>query len=948
MDSSSDPAHPTPKQPGIDPALGATVPHVDSPLLDSIERKRVSGALLEHRHPAEIGAYKILGVIGEGGMGVVYLAEQQRPRRQVALKVIRPGLATPAMLRRFEYESDVLGRLDHPGIARIYEAGIAETGLGPQPYFAMELVHGRLLHDYVSHANPSTSSRLQLLIQISQAVHHAHTKGVIHRDLKPSNILVTESGGAKILDFGVARAIESDVRSTTLATESGQLVGTLPYMAPEQAAGKVHELDTSSDVYALGVIAYELLSGKMPYALEGKALHEAVRVICEHEPSQLSSINRSLRGDVETIVGKALEKERGRRYQTAGELAADVQRFLDYEPISARPPSAWYQLARFSRRNKLLVGSVTGMFILLSAGVVTSTWFAVRAERNRQEASSQSDIATAVSEFLTERVLAGATPERLRDKNIRDALVKAMLDPAARSVARDFKNKPLTEAAVRSSLADSYEAIGRADLGLPHAQAALALRRRVRGNDHPETLTATSDLALLLWTLGRLDEAEPLWRDALEGQRRVLGNDHPDTLASMNNLGSLFLTRGKLDQAEPLFRDALERYRRVLGNDHPKTLDAISNIGNLLEVQGKLEQAESFFREVLERHRRELGNDHPDTLDAIVRLASLLQTQGRLDQAETLYREAVETQQRVLGDDHPGTLMTSSNLGVLLLACGKPQDAESIFRPTLERRRRALGDDHPDTVTSMINLGSLFQSQGKLGQAEALFTEALETQRRVLGEDHPQTLHLMNNMAGLLQSQGKPAQAEPLFRAVLDHRRRVLGESHPDTLMSMNNLGHLLRTQERLDEAEPLYREALAGRRRTLGYDHPDTLISVNNLGGLLRARRQLNEAEPLWRDALERRRRLLGEDHPHTLLSMSNLSVLLEDMGKLDEAESLARQAVAKARENPGLGRRHPQTLRSAGLHARCLDALGRRAEAAAVRREFELTPPTTAASHP
>jgi tetratricopeptide (TPR) repeat protein/predicted Ser/Thr protein kinase len=375
------------ESPSPDPEMTSD-PWLAARQLQPDERARLLAALPDQPLPPQIGAFRIIRILGRGGMGIVYEAEQERPRRRVALKVLRPGMMSAPMLRRFEYEADVLARLEHPGIARIFEVGVADAGLGPQPYFAMELVEGKRLDEYMKEARPTVEQRLRLLIDICEAVHHAHTKGVIHRDLKPGNILITPAGQAKVLDFGVAKATNSDVQSTTLHTESGQLVGTLPYMAPEQASGNVRDLDTSSDVYALGVIAYELLSGQLPYAVENKSLHEAVRVICEIAPIRLSNLNSELRGDIETVVGKALEKEQTRRYRTAGELAADVQRYLQYEPITARPPSAMYQLNRFARRHKTLVAAVVAIVLVLLVGVIATSLQAVRARSAEREAKA--------------------------------------------------------------------------------------------------------------------------------------------------------------------------------------------------------------------------------------------------------------------------------------------------------------------------------------------------------------------------------------------------------------------------------------------------------------------------------------------------------------------------------------------------------------------------------
>jgi WD40 repeat protein/predicted Ser/Thr protein kinase len=378
---------------------------------------------------ATIGNYRILHLIGEGGMGAVYEAEQEQPRRTVALKVIKPGLASPELLRRFEQESQALGRLQHPGIAQIYEAGTANTGFGPQPYFAMEFIRGDSLMDHVKKRQLNARERLQLIAKVADAVQHAHQRGLIHRDLKPGNILIDETGSPKILDFGVARVTDSDSQ-TTLQTDVGQLVGTLAYMSPEQVLADPLELDTRSDVYSLGVILYELLSGQMPYPVT-RNLHETLQAIREKDPARLSTVDRIYRGDIETIVAKALEKDKSRRYGSAAELAADIGRYLKDEPIVARPPTAAYQLQKFARRYKALVGGIAAAFVFLVAGVVASLWQANVARRERDRAVTAEQTAT------TERDRA-RTAETQATREQQRAV-------DAESVARDERDRAVTE-----------------------------------------------------------------------------------------------------------------------------------------------------------------------------------------------------------------------------------------------------------------------------------------------------------------------------------------------------------------------------------------------------------------------------------------------------------------------------------------------------------------------
>ncbi|MBV9083989.1 MAG: serine/threonine protein kinase, partial [Acidobacteriaceae bacterium] len=448
--------------------------------------------LIERRDPLPrmIGRYRIVRLLGEGGMGTVYEAEQDHPRRMVALKVLKTGLASTELLWRFEHESQALGRLRHPGIAQIYEAGTAHSGSGPQPYFAMELIRGKPLLEYAQSHQLSPRESLELMVKVCEAVHHAHQCGIIHRDLKPGNILVEETGQPKILDLGVARMTDSDARATR-QTDLGQLVGTLAYMSPEQVLADPLSLDTRSDVYALGVILFELLAGRLPYQINAN-LPEAIHTIREEDPAPLSSISRMYRGDIETIVGRALEKDKERRYSSAAELAADIQRYLRDEPITARPPSTTYHIRKFARRNKALVAGIAAVFVVLIAGIIASMWEANRArraeaqavqERNRAvaaqlRADGEAARAKAVNDFLQNDLLAQAGPKGQARPGIkidRDLKVRTALDRAATRIGHTFDKQPAVEAAIRQTIGNAYKRLGL----YPEAQAQLEQARAI-------------------------------------------------------------------------------------------------------------------------------------------------------------------------------------------------------------------------------------------------------------------------------------------------------------------------------------------------------------------------------------------------------------------------------------------------------------------------------------
>lgn len=831
---------------------------------------------------SRMGRFRILRKIGEGGMGVVYEAEQDNPRRTVALKVIRPGVASQQTLLRFDIEAQILGRLQHPGIAQIYEAGTAaiETSAGltaDQPYFAMEFVHGKPLDQAILRPDIGTRARLEVFAKICDAVHHAHQKGVIHRDLKPGNILVDESGQPKILDFGVARLTDSDLQVTTQRTNVGQIIGTITYMSPEQIAGDSHELDTRSDVYALGVLCYQLLTGRLPHDLRGKAIPEAARAVIEDAPARLSTINRRLRGDLETIVTKAMEKEKDRRYQSAMDLGEDIRRYLSDQPIAARPPTTVYHLRKFAQRNKPLVVGVIAAFAALIIGIIGTTSQAVRATRardralkaeqladqRREEAEHQTRIAQAVISFLNTDLLASAKPEAQG----RDVTVRQVLDKASDAIKGKFADEPLVEATIRLTLGDTYMSLGLYELAQPHLEQALALRQR------------------------------------------GLGEDHVDTLKALMVLGYLYIRQGRHDEAEPVFLRCLEQYRGKFGEDNPETLAAMEVLGVLYKRQGRYADAEPIYVDVLNARRRLLGEENKETIVTMTNLAILYRVQDRLDKAEPLYIKAQELSERALGEDHPYTLNLLNGLAVMYKNQRRFKEAERLYLKVVDARRRLLGAEHPDTLESMHNLAIFYAESGEeYEKVEPVFQELLQIRHRVLGAAHPRTLAVMHDWGCIATRGQRYEQAEPLLVQALEGRRRVLGEEHQDTVDSIAVLGGLYAREGRHAEAEPLHREALQKRRNSLGDDDRHTLTTLKELVVTLIAEGKFEEAQPLALECYERRETTAGRADGKTREAVEVLSELYTQWGKPESAAAWrAKLTEMNAASRPASSRPSP-----------------------------------------
>jgi tetratricopeptide (TPR) repeat protein len=853
-----------------------------------------------------IGSYRLLQKIGEGGMGEVWLAEQKEPlRRRVALKLVKAGMNTREVIARFESERQALALMDHPAIAKVFDAGSTPQGL---PYFVMEYVAGVPITAYCDNHRLSTRERLELFMHVCEGVQHAHQKAIIHRDLKPSNVLVTEVDGKaapKIIDFGVAKALSHKLTADTMFTRVGALIGTPEYMSPEQANSSGEDIDTRTDVYSLGVIFYELLAGGPPIDLRRIAFDEFLRRLREEEPPKPSTKIRTLghaastemahkrhtepltlakqiHGDLDSIALKALEKDRSRRYGSPSDLAADIERSLNNQAVLAVAPSAAYRARKFARRYRGALVTACAFALVLIVAAAVSIRQSVRANR-------EAAVAQAVNDFLQNDLLAqasAATQSGPSSKPDPDLKVRAALDRAATRITGKFGRQPEVEAAIRDTIGQTYMDLGLYPEARTQLERALDLRRRVLGAKDPKTLGTLSRLGHTAFLQGRFGEAETMFGQALELQRRVLGSEHPEALTSMNGLANVYYSQGKYPQAEALFSRSLEIQRRVLGPEHSATLMSMNNLANAYFSQGKYPQAEAIHSQSLEIERRVIGPEHPNTLMSMNNLAIVYSLQGKYSQAKDLFSRTVEIRRRVLGPEHPDTLSSISNLANVYGRQGKNAEAEALYIHVLEIQRRVLGSEHLRTLRSMNNLAAIYDGEGKYGQAEALYGQTLEIERRVLGEQHPTTLTSMANLANAYSSQGKYPQAEALFSKTLEHSR-MLGLEHPLTLAVLADFAFMYQQQRRYTLAETYAAQTLAGRRHALGPEHPDTIASTADLALAYQSQGKSAETEPLAREALELNRKK-QPDNWQRFRAESLLGASLAGQKKYADAEPL------------------------------------------------------------
>ena len=894
-----------------DPELLAEV----ESLLDSDgEPLELTGSPESTIGPDRIGPYQVLRPIGSGGMSQVYLAARADAhyQKRVAIKLIRSGMDSPDARRRLRLERQILAGLEHPSIARLYDGGTTVDGL---PYFVMEYIEGLPLDNYCDRHRLSIRQRLELFRTVCSAVAFAHQNLVVHRDLKPGNILVTATGTVKLLDFGIAKLLNPELTAQTLDATAPSLQPLTPsYSSPEQVRGEA--ITTASDVYALGVLLYELVSGQPPYVFEDRRPREIERVVCETQPRRPSlavaepvgeidtlpevaeqrggspqSLRRELRGDLDAIVLKALEKEPRHRYSSVEGLSEDVRRHLEHRSVTASRGELGLRARKFLRRHRLALAGLALGATFTVAMTVASVGLARALNRAEEERARNERI----SAFMID-LFEVADPESVGGNAV---TVRQMLDRGAEKVAAELGGEPGIQAGAMAAIGLAYRNLGVYESAEPLLSGALELRRDAFGSAHPEVATSLHDLGMLRHAQGDYRAAEALHRQGLELRRAHFEERHPLVASSLHDLAEAIHTLGEYDAAEHLYRRALTLRRELLGDEHREVAESLSELAFLLQDQGDYDGALELLEEALAMHRRLFGEEHGLVANDLDYLAWTLQQKGEYARAEPLYRQSLAMRRRLFGEVHPGVATLLDSLGLLLYQKGDLAAAEPLLRQSLEVWQRVRSDDHPHLGNALNNLALVLEAQGDPFGAAPLFRRALEIYRRFLGPEHVAVGQALGNLAGVLAARGDESEAERLFREAIRIKRRALPESHPMIALSLRDLGQLLLDGGQTAAAEPLLRESVEIYRSALPETDWRIADATSRLGGCLVAWNRFSEAEPLLLAGIAGLRASRGEGDRLTLAALERTLRLYEAWSKPEQAATY-RQLLATTEPPP------------------------------------------------
>jgi serine/threonine-protein kinase len=830
----------------VDPELAADVER----LLEQTVTARESSAEPSSRNPSDaggsapvegrrIGPYRVLQKIGQGGMGAVYLAirDDDAFKKRVAIKILRRGMEGRDV-QRFRNERQILASLEHPNVARLLDGGTTDDG---SPYFVMEFVEGKPIDRYADSRKLSISDRLTLFLQVCAAAQFAHRNLIVHRDLKPSNILVTADGTPKLLDFGIAKFLNPELSSDAAApTRFEERVMTPEYASPEQVRGE--PITTASDVYSLGVLLYELLTGHRPYHIRSLAMHDITRVICEEEPTRPSTVigqveevvragaptvrltpqevsslregdpeklRRRLLGDLDNVVLMAMRKEPERRYQSAAQFAEDVRRHLDGLPVIARKDTLPYRTQKFVQRHRAAVAAAVLIALSLVAGAAAATWQAFVAARERDQARREAQKAEEINAFVR-GMLAAADPMNPGEGGL--ALTVAdVLERAAARVDLDLASQPDVQAAVRATIGTAYQGLGLYDDAEAQLSEAVRIQEGEVGPEHPDVAVTRTDLAEVLKSKGDLTAAEPMYREAVEVLRKSLGAEAAEVADAVDGLAQLLQAKGELEEAERLQREALAIRRKRLGDDPRSVAESLNNLGVVLGTRGDYAAAEPLHREALAILEEQGLAADPHIAAGLTTLAFVLDQQGKYEEAAVRYREGLEMRRRLLGDEHPSVAWTRYNYADFLYSRGDYDEASRLSREALSLRGRILPDAHPVVSASLGVLGRSLMQLGDLDGAERALSDSLDVRRASLPAGHWLIASAESTLGECLVLRERFREAETLLLRSYEVLVSELGPEHPRSRESAERLGKLYHAWNQPEKADR-YRAAPSAR----------------------------------------------------------------------------------------------------------------------------------------
>jgi eukaryotic-like serine/threonine-protein kinase len=863
-----------------------------------------------------IGAYQVLKRIGHGGMGDVFLAVRadDQYRKRVAIKLLRYGMDSEQVIARFRYERQILASLDHPNIGRLFDGGTTKGGL---PYFVMEYIEGQSIHTYCDANKLTTVERLQLFQKVCSAVHYAHQNLIVHRDIKPGNILVTSDGTPKLLDFGIAKLLNPELYAHSMQPITINLHPMTPdYASPEQVKGQA--VTTVSDVYSLGVLLYELLTGHRPYRVQNFTPQEIERVVCHQEPEKPSTavnrcedivtadgaakttltpesvsktregqpdrLRRKLEGDLDNIVLMAMRKEPNRRYISVEQFSEDIRRHLQGRPVIARQDTFSYRAGKFIKRNRVSVTVAVAFFVLLIASAFAITIQSVRASRERDKAKQ-------VSTFLVD-LFKVSNPSESRGNTI---TAREILDKGAEKIDGELQDQPEAQAMMMQTIGEVYISLGLFDSAIPLLERALKIRQEIFGNEDLTVAQSLNNLGVAKYRKADYGEAESLLREALRIRRKLLGNEHRDVAEALNGLGLVLFDLDRNTEAESLYREGLAMQRKLLGSEHQDYAMGLNNLGLALYSQGEYAEAERMIKESLAIHRKVLGNEHNSVALNLSNIATTLQRQGKDTEAEEYFREAITINRKMLGDHHRELGAPLNGLAFVMINQGNFAEAEKLFREALAIFTNAVGEENPSVATVTDNLGFTLYSEGKYEEAGVMYRKALAMYRKVLGEENGSATRCMIKIAELHCDKGEYATAESLLNRVQQIHQKIYPQGHSDIAAPLLLLGRIAITGSKPQDAEKMVREALQIRKNTLPAGSYLIANAESALGECLAEQKRFEEAEPILVESFLYIKSKRAEKSKDVERARNRLFKLYQSWGKPDKAAQYSPSKTAK-----------------------------------------------------